>query len=153
MVLLVLLVLLILPVTVSPARILQHLLGIDVILLGFQVAGIAQQGRLVHIDGVLPVFLLRGGIAGVVAVLRRHERVLDGGQRLERPLEVLLPVLGGSQVVARGHGHGVLDQRLAVVDLRFLELVAAELAVAGPHVVAVCLREGGQTAEQQQDGQ
>ena len=75
------------------------------------------------------------------------------GQRLRRAGEVLLAVQRGSQVVLGLERGGVPDHRLAVVDLRLLELSFLEFPVAGPHVMAVRLGGRGQRAgQQQQDG-
>ena len=131
----------------------QLVTGIDVVLLGFQVPGIAPQALLEHVHGRLPVLLADGHVAPVVVIIGRKRHVaggeLHGVQLLGGLVQVLLAVQVVGQIVVRRHGSGVQHQPLAVADIGLGIFTLLELPVALPQFRL--LAESRSCAGQRQD--
>ena len=143
---LILVLILVLILTASAIRvILLHQLGVGQVLLCFHVPGLAQQYLLEGFDGSRPVLLGQGGIPQIEIIVDRvgRKRCLGGDLlQLGRRLRVIsLAVQGIGQIVIRREGEGILQERLAVTDIRLREFTPPEFPVAATDFPAVDLRE------------
>ena len=143
---LVLLILLVLLSSASSALVLQHLLGIGIILLGIHIAWIPEEGLPVRFDRRSPVFLHACNVTEVVeivgAVAGNRGCFLDLVQGSAGLIVESLPVEGGGKVVTGSYRGAVLDQGPAVIDLGLLPMLLVEFTVAGTDFLAIRLRPG-----------
>ena len=123
--------------------ILQHLLGIDVILLRIHVCRIAEKRLLESIDSTLPIFFFYRDITRIVVIISSIGSsrcgFLDLFHHLGRLIKIALTVEIGRKVVIRGNRRGILHERLPVINVSLAPVFLAELPVAGTDVAPVHL--------------
>ena len=139
-------ILLILVIVLSASAIfliLQHLLGIDVILLRIHVCRIAEKRLLESIDSTLPIFFFYRDITRIVVIISSIGSsrcgFLDLFHHLGRLIKIALTVEIGRKVVIRGNRRGILHERLPVINVSLAPVFLAELPVAGTDVAPVHL--------------
>ena len=139
-------ILLILVIVMSASAIfliLQHLLGIDVILLRIHVCRIAEKRLLESIDSTLPIFFLYRDITRIVVIISSIGSsrcgFLDLFHHLGRLIKIALTVEIGRKVVIRGNRRGILHERLPVINVSLAPVFLAELPVSGTDVAPVHL--------------
>ena len=105
-VLILILILILLVITAIATFILQHLLGIGIILFRVQIPGITEQGLFVGIYSGLPVLLLDSDVAKVVIIVsgigRHRSDILQSFQRLSGLIVIPFTIKSPGKVVIGG---------------------------------------------------